>query len=46
LYACTVHNGTAYWCLAPGELCRTSVKESEALRHLLNGLSTAEAAGP
>jgi hypothetical protein len=46
VYACTVHNGTAYWFLAPGEQCRTSVKESEALRHLLNGLSTAEAAGP
>jgi hypothetical protein len=46
VYACTVHNGTAYWFLAPGEQCRTSVKESEALRQLLNGLSTAEAAGP
>ncbi len=46
LYACTVHNGRAYWFLARGEQCRTSVKESEALRQLLNGLSTAEAAGP
>jgi hypothetical protein len=46
VYACTIRNGTAYWFIAPGEQCRTSVKESEALRHLLNGLSTAEAAGP
>jgi len=46
IHACTIHHGTAYWFLAPGNGCHTRVSESEALRALLNGLSTAGAAGP
>jgi hypothetical protein len=43
VYACTRHNGRVYWFEAPGEMCRTTVRETEALLHLLNGLSAAEA---
>lgn len=42
VYACTVHDGRSYWFEAPGRACRTSVADSEALVHLLNGLSAAE----
>ena len=46
VYACTVRGDRAYWFLAPGEHCRTSVKDSAALQRLLNGLSAAEGASP
>ena len=45
VYACTLHGGMAYWFIAPGAQCRTDLRESEALRALLNGLSVAETAG-
>jgi hypothetical protein len=41
IYACTLHEGMAYWFIAPGEMCRTSVGDSEALQRLLNGLAPA-----
>ena len=46
VYACTIHKGRTYWFIAPGEMCRTSVKESQALESLLNGLSAAEVTDP
>ena len=46
VYACTTHKGLTYWFIAPGEQCRTSVKESEALEALLNGLTAAELTDP
>jgi len=46
VYACSTHKGRTYWFIAPGEMCRTPVKESEALESLLNGLSAAELTGP
>ncbi len=46
VYACTVHEGLAYWFIAPGEMCRTSVAESEALQRLLNGLAPAALTTP
>ena len=46
VYACTTHKGLTYWFIAPGELCRTSVKASEALESLLNGLTAAELTDP
>ena len=46
IYACTVHEGLAYWFIAPGEMCRTSVAESEALQRLLNGLAPASLTTP
>lgn len=46
VYACTNHKGRTYWFIAPGELCRTSVKASEALVLLLNGLTQAELTDP
>jgi hypothetical protein len=46
VYACTVHKGFTYWFIAPGEQCRTSVKESAALEALLNGLTAAEMTDP
>lgn len=42
VFACTEHNGSIYWFEAPGEGCRTSHRETEALLDLLNGLSAAE----
>lgn len=47
VYACTLHEGQAYWFIAPGEMCRTSVADSTALERLLNGLAPAAlTAGP
>ena len=42
VYACTIHDGRSYWFEAPGKACHTSVRDSDALVHLLNGLSAAE----
>lgn len=44
VYACTVHGGRAYWFLAPGEPCRTSLEESAGLQRLLSGLAPATGA--
>lgn len=41
VYACTQLEGQTYWFIAPGEMCRTSVADSEALERLLNGLAPA-----
>ncbi len=41
IYACTIHEGQAYWFIAPGEMCHTSVQQSEGLQRLLNGLAPA-----
>jgi hypothetical protein len=46
VYACTTHKGLTYWFIAPGEMCRTSARTSEALEALLNGLSAAELTEP
>jgi hypothetical protein len=46
VYACTTHKGLTYWFIAPGEMCRTSVRTSEALEALLNGLTVAVGTDP
>ena len=46
VYACTLHDGLAYWFIAPGAQCRTSVADSAALQRLLNGLAPAALTAP
>lgn len=46
VYACTVHEGQAYWFIAPGKMCQTPVADSAALERLLNGLAPAALTAP